>query len=777
MAGGNLGNIYIAINAKLTKYRADLKKAEAMTRASAGQMDAAFHFKEAKKSLMGFNTLLVATFAGVGLMAAGRFAKSVANIGVEFEHSMLIVKGVTRATGQQFEDLTNLAKKLGETTEWTAQQAAGGLKFLGMAGLGAEKSLKALPGMLDLATAGAIDLAVAADIATNAMTAMQIPVDELGRVNDVFIATITRSNTNMEMMAESFKYAAPLAKAYGVSIEQLSAMIGTLGNAGIQGSMAGTQLAFAFQKTQKVFEALGMDGSGKSFVDALRAAKDAGWGANEMMSAFGMRGGRAALVLKDLIPMVDDLESKLKNSEGEAKKLAETMRSSTKVAFIELKSALEGVAIAAFTENTGGLKDAIKNLTKSVRDNKASFVEMGAVLVGITEGFADAASGAIRLKTAMSPSGMRKQTQSAAVNIQNIIDVIQGNRDWQTGEQTGELKYSKTFADRVKERKAYDYSDYSERERRRLGLDIKYQDTESAKTGRNTNSRATLTDMWATNKEVIPRLRAPDNPALLEYDEIADIKKYTDIKLELLDKEVESNYQTKLALTDMWAVFNDEQTQAASAASIAKAKALEEISKNSFSVMTELSERTAWAMQENFSTFFFSAMKGELTSFKDFAVSIFDTILKAFADMAAQMAVQKLFGVALGAFGGGGAGAALGSFSTTGASITHAGGLVGTTPTPKRNVPSWMFNGAPRLHGGLAGDEFPAILQRGETVIPKNGNAGGNMTSNVNINISATDAASFADMTSRNPEAIIYPIMKGIQEGNMPLIRALRGAM
>ena len=67
-----------------------------------------------------------------------------------------------------------------------------------------------------------------------------------------------------------------------------------------------------------------------------------GGGAAETMKAFGMRGGRAALVLKDLIPMVENLEGKLKNSEGEAKKLAETMRSSTKTAFIELKSAIEG---------------------------------------------------------------------------------------------------------------------------------------------------------------------------------------------------------------------------------------------------------------------------------------------------------------------------------------------------------------------------------------------------------------------------------------------------
>jgi len=276
-----------------------------------------------------------------------------------------------------------------------------------------------------------------------------------------------------------------------------------------------------------------------------------------------------------------------------------------------------------------------------------------------------------------------------------------------------------------------------------------------------------LTDNWATFYD--------DQTRLASEASIAKSKA-------LNSYELKSNNETVLALTDNWATFYDEQTQAASAASIAKAKALEEISKSSFSVMTELSERTAWALQENFSNFFFSAMKGEFTSFKDFAISVFDTILKAFADMMAQMLKQKLvmqmFGIAVGAASGNAAaGAGAGSYGMTGASVTHAGGLMGTTPTPKRNVPSWMFNGAPRLHGGLAGDEFPAILQRGETVIPKNGNAGGNMTSNVNINISATDAASFADMTSRNPEAIIYPIMKGIQEGNMPLIRALRGAM
>ena len=104
-----------------------------------------------------------------------------------------------------------------------------------MAGFAADKAIKALPGTLDLATAGGIDLGRAADIATNALTAMGLQVEELTRVNDVFVGTITRTNTNMEMMAESFKYSAPLARAYGYSIEELSGLIGTLGNAGIQG--------------------------------------------------------------------------------------------------------------------------------------------------------------------------------------------------------------------------------------------------------------------------------------------------------------------------------------------------------------------------------------------------------------------------------------------------------------------------------------------------------------------------------------------------------------
>ena len=77
-------------------------------------------------------------------------------------------------------------------------------------------------------------------------------------------------------------------------------------------------------------------------------------------------------------------------------------------------------------------------------------------------------------------------------------------------------------------------------------------------------------------------------------------------------------------------------------------------------------------------------------------------------------------------------------------SIFHEGGMAGE-PAPSRQVPAFVFAGAPRYHsGGIAGlrpDEVPAILQRGETVIPKNGRTSSPI--NVVMNISTPDANSF----------------------------------
>jgi len=357
--------------AKVTNFSGTVNKE--MLRAETG-------VKRFSHSLGALKSMFLGVAAAAAAWKIAGLGRDIVVMGAQFEQSMATVRGVMRADEQQFQALEAIAKKMGETTEWTASQSAEALKFLGMAGFQAEKAIAALPGTLDLATAGGIELGAAADIATNALTAMQLPVEQLTRINDVFIATITRTNTNMEMMAESFKYAAPIANAFGYSVESLSAMIGGLGNAGIQGSMAGTQLAFAMQKVGDVWKKLGMDGEGKSFLDSLEAINKAGWKQSEVMEAFGMRGGRAALVLRGMIPQIRALETELQNSGGEAKRLADVMRATLSGAFKELRSAVESVGLDVYAQFQDELTQSTKDLAQAVRDNKGEVIEFVAAM-------------------------------------------------------------------------------------------------------------------------------------------------------------------------------------------------------------------------------------------------------------------------------------------------------------------------------------------------------------------------------------------------------------
>jgi len=181
--------------------------------------------------------------AGAGKSILGAFG-AVIDEGSAFEKTMSDVAAVARVdkTSQAFKDLENTAMDLGASTKYTASQVGEGMKFLAMAGFDATQQMKAMPDMLKLATVGNIDLATAADIASNTLGAFKMDASEMNRVANVMSATMTRSNVDMLMLADTFKYAAPIANAVGMSIEDLAAMTGLLGDVGIQGSMAGTAL-------------------------------------------------------------------------------------------------------------------------------------------------------------------------------------------------------------------------------------------------------------------------------------------------------------------------------------------------------------------------------------------------------------------------------------------------------------------------------------------------------------------------------------------------------
>jgi len=329
------------------------------------------------KSALKLSAVFGAIGVGGGIASLAAVLKDSIKVGAEFEQKIKTVGGVMRASQQEFEDLTAIARKMGETTEYTATQAAEALKFLGMTGFRASDAIKVLPGVLDLATASNTDLARTADITSNALKAMQLPVEDLNRVNDVFINTLTSANVNMENLAEAFKYGAPIAQSMGYDIETLSALIGALGDAGVQGSLAGTQLSQSFLKLDKVWKELGINGEGKNLIDALKAINAAGWDTNKVMETFDIRSGRAILVLRNMIPRIEELTAANKDSAGAAKRLADIMRDTVIGRFKELKSAIESIQLDVFKSNEGEIKRLLEDLTKVFRENRDQIIAFG----------------------------------------------------------------------------------------------------------------------------------------------------------------------------------------------------------------------------------------------------------------------------------------------------------------------------------------------------------------------------------------------------------------
>ena len=342
----------------------------------AGAMQAQGTIAGLKKNMMGLNTAmgkLAGAAAALGASIGGLLIfKAITTTGIEFQHTMETTGGVMRATAEEFEKVVAAARKMGEETEFTASQAGRAMYYLASAGFSASESIQALPGVLDLATVSSLDLARSADIAVNALRGMGLGTEELGRVNDVLVGTFTRTNTMLDLMAESLTYSAPIAKAFGYSIEELSGMIGILANAGIRGSMAGTQLAMAIQQANKAAVKLGYDSA--DLIDVLARMKEEGRNATDVLDLFGMRAGRAALVLWDATDATRELQKTLTGVTGESAKLATRMRSTVKSSFAELKSVIESLGISAWENYKDALKKMVKDTTAWLRENKDDII-------------------------------------------------------------------------------------------------------------------------------------------------------------------------------------------------------------------------------------------------------------------------------------------------------------------------------------------------------------------------------------------------------------------
>lgn len=172
----------------------------------------------------------------------GELVRSVVDTGMAFDTSMSKVQAVSGATAEEMSALASKAEELGATTKFTATEAADAFGYMGMAGWKAQDMISGIDGVMNLAAAAGADLATTSDIVTDSLTEFGKSAADAGQLADIMAAAAANSNTNVEMMGETFKYAAPLAGAMGYSMEDMAVATGLMANSGIKATQAGTSL-------------------------------------------------------------------------------------------------------------------------------------------------------------------------------------------------------------------------------------------------------------------------------------------------------------------------------------------------------------------------------------------------------------------------------------------------------------------------------------------------------------------------------------------------------
>lgn len=277
----------------------------------------------------------------------------------EFDAGMSKVQAISGATSSQLEQLRDKAINMGAKTKFSATESAEAFQYMAMAGWDTAAMLDGIEGIMNLAAASGEDLALTSDIVTDALTGFGLQASDSAHFADVLAMASSRSNTNVALMGETFKYVAPVAGSLGYNVEDTAVAIGLMANAGIKGSQAGTTLRSIFTR----------------LVKPVGEAKTA----------------------------VNELGISLTNSDGTMKPLSQTL--------VELRQKFDGMtasekaqyaAMLAGQEGMSGFLALInasdadfENLTREINNADGAAQEMAGVMMDNLPGALEQASGAV----------------------------------------------------------------------------------------------------------------------------------------------------------------------------------------------------------------------------------------------------------------------------------------------------------------------------------------------------------------------------------------------
>lgn len=345
--------------AALTEMEAELKNVNAeLARAPFDEYAAKAEKVGGTLTSVGQKLLPLSTsIAGLGVAAVKTTA--------DFDSEMSKVSAISGATGTDLDKLRGKAREMGAKTKFSASEAAQGMQYMAMAGWKTQDMMDGLEGIMNLAAASGEDLASTSDIVTDALTAFGLSAKDSSHFSDILAAASSNANTNVSMMGETFKYAAPVLGSLGYTAEDAALAIGLMANAGIKSSQAGTSLRGAITNLAKPTDtvAAAMDKYGISLTDSsgkmlsLRELMEqlrqklGGLSEAEQAQAAAALFGKDAMsgmlaIINGSDKDFEKLAGAIDNCDGSSEKMANTMNDNLQGQITILMSQLQELAIS-----------------------------------------------------------------------------------------------------------------------------------------------------------------------------------------------------------------------------------------------------------------------------------------------------------------------------------------------------------------------------------------------------------------------------------------------
>jgi hypothetical protein len=368
-----LGDLVARIGADTREFNKALGQVSRQTGAMVGNIE-----KMGKQMSMSL-TAPIALIAGKGFQTFRAF-----------EFQMAKVAAVSGATASEFKSLKDNAQELGASTRYTSTEVAALQTEYAKLGFSAQEIVNVTDATLALAQATDTDLARAAEVAGSTLRAFQMPATDTAKLADVMALSFSSTALDMESFAEAMKYVAPVAKAAGLSVEETTAMLGTLANAGIKGSQAGTSL-------RRIITDMGSESGTAAEKIASLGAK--GMTLTDAFDEVGRTAQSALLVLANGSDKTAELSTSFDNASGAAKRMQATMDATAEGSMKKMESALEGVmlqigeslapTISAAADQIGSLAMWFTKLDASTRETiitiGAVVAAVGPLIVGVTK--------------------------------------------------------------------------------------------------------------------------------------------------------------------------------------------------------------------------------------------------------------------------------------------------------------------------------------------------------------------------------------------------------